>query len=78
MENQLDKKIKRLRTNRSGEYSTKFLKEFCEINGIIHETTDPCAPQQNGIAKIKNRTLKETMNAMLLSSSLSDNMWGGS
>ena len=44
VENQLDKRIKRLRADRGGEYSTKFLKEFCEINGIIHETTAPYAP----------------------------------
>ena len=75
-ENQLGKKIKRLRSDRGGEYSDKTLKEFCESNGIIHEFTAPYSPQQNGIAERKNRTLKEMMNAMLLSSGLSDNMWG--
>ncbi|GKA62780.1 retrovirus-related pol polyprotein from transposon TNT 1-94 [Tanacetum coccineum] len=29
-ENQLDKRIKRLRSDRGGEYSTNFLKDFCE------------------------------------------------
>ncbi|KAL0555831.1 hypothetical protein IC582_004332 [Cucumis melo] len=75
-ENQLGKKIKRLRSDRGGEYSDKTLKEFCESNGIIHEFTAPYSPQQNGIAERKNRTLKEMMNAMLLSFNLSDNMWG--
>ncbi|KAL0546602.1 hypothetical protein IC582_016514 [Cucumis melo] len=75
-ENQLGKRIKRLRSDRGGEYSDKTLKEFCESNGIIHEFTAPYSPQQNGIAERKNRTLKEMMNAMLLSSDLSDNMWG--
>ncbi|KAA0058501.1 ty1-copia retrotransposon protein [Cucumis melo var. makuwa] len=75
-ENQLGKRIKRLRSDRGGEYSDKTLKEFCESNGIIHEFTAPYSPQQNGIAERKNRTLKEMMNAMLLSSGLSDNMWG--
>ncbi|KAL0546105.1 hypothetical protein IC582_016010 [Cucumis melo] len=75
-ENQLGKKIKRLRLDRGGEYSDKTLKDFCESNGIIHEFTAPYSPQQNGIAERKNRTLKEMMNAMLLSSGLSDNMWG--
>ncbi|KAL0407798.1 UNVERIFIED_CONTAM: Retrovirus-related Pol polyprotein from transposon TNT 1-94 [Sesamum radiatum] len=76
VENQLDKKIKRLRTDRGGEYCTNFLKDFCEKNGIIHETSAPYTPQQNGIAERKNRTLKEMMNAMLLSSGMPDNMWG--
>ncbi|KAL0404059.1 UNVERIFIED_CONTAM: Retrovirus-related Pol polyprotein from transposon TNT 1-94 [Sesamum radiatum] len=75
-ENQLDKKIKRIRSDRGGEYNTKFLKDFCENNGIIHETSAPYTPQQNGIAEWKNRTLKEMMNAMLLSSGMPDNMWG--
>ncbi|KAL2237783.1 UNVERIFIED_CONTAM: Retrovirus-related Pol polyprotein from transposon TNT 1-94 [Sesamum indicum] len=57
VENQLEKKIKRLRSDRGGEYNTKFLKEFCEINGIIHEMSAPYTPQQNGIAEQKNRTL---------------------
>ncbi|TYK14258.1 ty1-copia retrotransposon protein [Cucumis melo var. makuwa] len=74
-ENQLRKKIKRLRSDRGGEYSDKTLKDFCESNGIIHEFTAPYSPQQNGIAERKNRTLKEMMNTMLLSSGLSDNMW---
>ncbi|KAL0537600.1 hypothetical protein IC582_026583 [Cucumis melo] len=74
--NQLGKRIKRLRSYRGGEYSDKTLKDFCESNGIVHEFTAPYSPQQNGIAKRKNRTLKEMMNVMLLSSSLSDNMWG--
>ncbi|KAK4404477.1 Retrovirus-related Pol polyprotein from transposon TNT 1-94 [Sesamum angolense] len=68
VENQLEKKIKRLRSNRGGEYKTKFLKEFCEINGTIYEMSATYTPQQNGIAERKNRTLKEMMNAMLLSS----------
>ena len=76
VENQLDKKIKRLRTDRGGEYNTNSLREFCEKNGIIHEFTAPYSPQQNGIAERKNRTLKNMMNAMLINSGMSNNMWG--
>ncbi|KAL0322768.1 UNVERIFIED_CONTAM: Retrovirus-related Pol polyprotein from transposon TNT 1-94 [Sesamum angustifolium] len=43
---------------------------------VLHETSAPYTPQQNGIAERKNRTLKEMMNAMLLSSGLPENMWG--
>ncbi|GJV44929.1 zinc finger, CCHC-type containing protein [Tanacetum coccineum] len=32
--------------------------------GIIHETTAPYTPQQNGVAKRKNRALKEMVNSM--------------
>ena len=46
------------------------------LNDIIHKVTAPYSPQQNDITDRKNRTLKEMMNAMLLSSGLSDNTWG--
>ena len=76
VENQLDRKIKRFRSDRGGEYSTKTLEDFCEKNDIIHEVSAPYTLQQNGVAERKNRTLKEMMNSMLLRSSLSNNMWG--
>ena len=76
VENQLNLKIKRLRSDRGGEYDSNPLKKFCETNGIIHETTAPYTPEQNGIAERKNRTLKDMMNAMLISSGMPTNMWG--
>uniref|UniRef100_A0A2N9GEZ3 Integrase catalytic domain-containing protein n=1 Tax=Fagus sylvatica TaxID=28930 RepID=A0A2N9GEZ3_FAGSY len=76
VENQKNKRIKRLRTDRGGEYESNPFSEFCEQNGIIHEVTPPYSPESNGVAERKNRTLKEMMNAMLVSSGLSSNMWG--
>ena len=76
VENQLNKNIKRLRTDRGGEYDGASLKKFCELNGIIHEVTAPYTPEQNGVAERKNRTLKDMMNAMLISSGMPSNMWG--
>ena len=49
---------------------------LCEQSGIIHQVTAPYAPQSNGIAERKNLTLKEMMNAMLISSGLPHNIWG--
>ena len=75
VENQLNRKIKVLRSDRGGEYESPFV-DLCSQHGIIHETTAPYSPQSNGVAERKNRTLKEMMNAMLISSSLPQNMWG--
>jgi hypothetical protein len=75
VENQLDKKIKVVRSDRGGEYVEPF-GEYCSQHGIIHEVTPPYTPQSNGVAERKNRTLKEMMNAMLNSSGLSQTMWG--
>ena len=69
VENQLNKKIKVLRSDRGGEYESPFA-NVCVQHGIIHETTTPYSPQSNGVVEQKNRTLKEMMNAMLISSDL--------
>nr|GEV86020.1 zinc finger, CCHC-type [Tanacetum cinerariifolium] len=44
--------------------------------GVIHETTAPYIPQQNGMAERKNRALKEMVNSMLSYSGLSEGFWG--
>jgi hypothetical protein len=40
-ENQLDRKIKRLRSDRGGEYFANEFDSFCAEHGIIHERTPP-------------------------------------
>ncbi|GJX57624.1 zinc finger, CCHC-type containing protein [Tanacetum coccineum] len=45
-------------------------------NGIIHETTAPYIPQQNGVDERKIRSLKEMVNSMLSYSGLSEGFWG--
>ncbi|GJX26750.1 pol polyprotein [Tanacetum coccineum] len=75
VENKLGKKIKVVRSDRGGEYVAPFA-ELCAKHGIRHEFTAPYSPQQNGIAERKNRTLKEMVTAMLISSGMSQDMWG--
>ncbi|KAL6324648.1 hypothetical protein AAG906_013461 [Vitis piasezkii] len=74
VENQLSRKIKAIRSDRGGEYEVPF-GEFCFEHGIIHQTTVPYSPQSSGVYEHKNHTLKEMMNAMLISSSLPQNLW---
>ena len=52
VENQLGRKIKALRSNRSGEYKSPFTKVYTKQN-IRYKFTAPYSPQQNGIAKRK-------------------------
>ena len=66
--NQLSEKIKRLRSNRGGEYESNPFNTFCDEHGIRHETTPPYSPESIGVAKRKNTTLKDIMNVMLVSS----------
>jgi transposase InsO family protein len=76
VENQLETKVKRLRSDRGGEYFSSEFSEFCVEHRIIHEMTPPYSPQSNGIAKRKNRTLTELVNAMLETAGLSKEWWG--
>ena len=51
VENQLEKKIKRLRSDRGREYFSNDFSEFCAVYGIIHERMPPYSPQSNRIAE---------------------------
>ena len=77
VETQLKKKIKIIRSDRGGEYEFPF-EEICTEFGIVHQMTAPYTPQSNGVAERKNRSLKETMKALLNSSGLPQDLWGGS
>ena len=74
VENQLNKKIKLIRSDRGSEYVTP-IGDYCGQHEIRHEVTPPYSPQSNGVAERNNRTLKEMINAMLISSELPQNMW---
>ena len=72
----LNQKIKRIRSDRGGEYFSNEFNLFCEEHGIIHERTPPYSPESNGVAERKNRTLTEMVNAMLETAGLSWEWWG--
>ena len=76
VENQLEKKIKRLRDDRGGEYISNDFSNFCSEHGIIHEFTPPYSPQSNGVAERKNRSLTDLVNALLESANMPKMWWG--
>ena len=51
VENQLERKIKRLRSDHGGEYFPRLFDEFYEKRGIIHERTPPIRPNQMGLPR---------------------------
>jgi len=53
VENQLERKIKIVHSDRVGEYMFLEMSVFCETHGIIHEITPPYSPQSNGVAEGK-------------------------
>ncbi|MBU5895163.1 transposase family protein, partial [Vibrio cholerae O1] len=59
VENQTRKKIKILRTNNGGEYSSNDFKYLCRDVEIKGEVIVPYNPQQNGVVERKNKTILE-------------------
>ena len=76
VENQLDKHIKAIWSNRDGEYFLGDFKDYLTENGIISQLTAPITPQQNGMAKRRNRTLLEMVRPMMSYSTLPISFWG--
>jgi len=75
VEKQSGRTVKIVRSDNGGEFvSFSFNKYFKEL-GIIHQTTIPHSPMQNGVAEREMRILEESITAMLLDSGLSKGYW---
>ncbi|KAE8655892.1 TMV resistance protein N-like [Hibiscus syriacus] len=69
------RKIKAMRSDRGGEFTSREFQEFCEANGIRRPMTVPRSPQQNGVAERKNRTILDMARSMLKSKKLPKEFW---
>jgi len=65
MELESEKKIKCLRTDNGGEYTSDEFDNFCQHEGIKNQFTMAYTPQQNGVVERINRALLERTRAML-------------
>ncbi|GKC19822.1 retrovirus-related pol polyprotein from transposon TNT 1-94, partial [Tanacetum coccineum] len=75
VKNQNDIKVKQLITNNGTEFRNSILVNFCDEKGISRNFSSPYTPEQNGVAKMKNRTLIEGVRTMLLGSVFSKQYW---
>ena len=57
MERQSKHKLKVLRTDNGGEYTSIKFEQYLKKEGIGHEKTIPKTPEQNGVSERLNRTL---------------------
>ncbi|GKU85719.1 hypothetical protein SLEP1_g345 [Rubroshorea leprosula] len=69
-------KLKCLRTNNGGEYTSKEFRDYCSKHGMRHEKTVPGTPQHNGVAERMNRTIVEKVRCMLRMTTLPKPFWG--
>ncbi|GJT98396.1 putative ribonuclease H-like domain-containing protein [Tanacetum coccineum] len=75
IENQLNQKVKTIRCDNGTEFKNRDIIEFCGSKGIKREYSNARTPQQNGVAKRKNKTLIEAARTMLVYSFLPNTFW---
>ncbi|GJV80364.1 putative ribonuclease H-like domain-containing protein [Tanacetum coccineum] len=66
IENLIDKKVKINRCANGTKFKNRVMSEFCEKKGIKRAFRVVRTPQQNGVAKRRNRTLIEAARTMVL------------
>lgn len=76
VENQIDLKIKILRTDNGLEFCNNEFNDFCKDHGIVRHRTVIHTPQQNDMAERINITLLNEVGCMLLCSGLLKMFWG--
>ena len=64
-ENHSERRIKTLRIDNGGEYTSKEFESFCKEDGIKRELTTPYIPQWNGAVEKNNRTIMEEVKTMI-------------
>jgi transposase InsO family protein len=74
-QNEFDIKVKKIRSDNGTEFKNTQVEDFLDEEGIKHEFSAPYTPQQNGVAKRKNRTLIEMAKVMLDKYKTSDRFW---
>lgn len=78
VEKQLECNIKCLRSDNGLEYVNSNFSDFLKTAGIVHQTTIPYTPEQNGVAERMNRTLVEKAKCMLINANLPKQYWAES
>nr|GEV12623.1 putative ribonuclease H-like domain-containing protein [Tanacetum cinerariifolium] len=75
IENLVNKKIKIIKYDNGTEFKNKVMSDFCKKKGIKKEFSVARTPQQNGVAKRRNRTLIEAAKIMLTDFKLPTTFW---
>ena len=75
VKNKFGRYPKVFRSDGGGEFINNKLQTFLKSIGVIHQTSAPYTPQQNGVAERKNRTVIEMAKCMLLDSGIDKKYW---
>jgi len=72
VENETDMKIKNLRSDNGGEFTSNEFMDYCEKHGIKRQFSTAQTPQQNGVVERKNKIVQEMARTMLKEAKLGD------
>jgi transposase InsO family protein len=75
VDNVMDSRIKCLRSDNVGEFTSKKFMDYYNSHGIKRQFFIARTPQQNGVVERKNKTLQEMARTMLMDSKLTDIFW---
>ncbi|KAM1739403.1 hypothetical protein ACFX11_015127 [Malus domestica] len=67
--------LKKLRSDRGGEYTSTEFRKFCDEMGMERQLTVAYTPQQNGVAERKNRTIVEMAKCMMVEKGVPLDFW---
>lgn len=70
VENQVDRRVRALRTDNGLEFCNIEFDNYCRDQGILRHRIVRKTPQQNGVAERMNRTLLEKVRCLLFTSGL--------
>nr|GEW33900.1 zinc finger, CCHC-type [Tanacetum cinerariifolium] len=68
-------KLRMLRTDRGGEFTSNEFTKYCKENGIARQLTASYSPQQNGVVERRNRTVLSTTRSMMKAMKLPLTFW---
>ena len=74
-EAEVSKRVRSLRTDNGGEYTSDEFSDFLREYRIRHQFTCASTPQQNGVAERKNRHLAEVCRSMLHAKNVPGHFW---
>ena len=75
VENEIDKKLKCLKSDNGGKYCSHEFEDYCSTNGIHRQKIVPRTPQENGVVEHMNRTIMKRARSMRLHARLPLHMW---
>lgn len=68
-------KIKCLRSDQGGEFTSSEFNSYCEKHGIRRQLSAPQTPQQNGVVERKNITILDAARSMMMEANLPHIYW---